>query len=267
VDATLPMLTAVTPTKVAPSSSRRSFIFGLLALVCVGGGVVAYVSHRTSGPPPVVTISETTTSSASVSVIAPLAQNPTAEPAAGRCSTAVECLQACDDGSSAACFALGSMYDSGIGVATDKVKAGTFYKRACDLGHAQACKRLPAASASASTSTVPTAPTVAWKPPIPTKTTAAVPETTATAPPPPEPTSVETKPSATTELATLKINSIPPSTVFLDGVEIGQTPRMGVSVTPGAHVVQFKNPTYGSKTVSVVVAAGETRLVAVKLSN
>ncbi len=66
--------------------------------------------------------------------------------------------------------------------------------------------------------------------------------------------------------ATLNINSIPASNVVLDGRPIGQTPKMGFSVSPGAHTVKFINNDQGlSKTVSVSVKAGETKTVAAKL--
>ncbi|MDP9001874.1 MAG: hypothetical protein M3O46_17375, partial [Myxococcota bacterium] len=66
----------------------------------------------------------------------------------------------------------------------------------------------------------------------------------------------------------LNINSIPPSTCFLDGRQLGPTPKVHVSVTPGVHQVKFVNAEQQlSKTVSVIVGAGETKLAVAKLSN
>ena len=60
----------------------------------------------------------------------------------------------------------------------------------------------------------------------------------------------------------LNINSIPPSSVVLDGKPIGSTPQRGVSVSAGTHTVVFVNAEQGfKKQVSVTVAAGETKNV------
>jgi serine/threonine-protein kinase len=65
----------------------------------------------------------------------------------------------------------------------------------------------------------------------------------------------------------LNINSIPPSTCFLDGRSLGSTPRVHVSVKPGTHTVKFVNADQGlTKTVSVQVGAGETKPAVAKLS-
>lgn len=63
--------------------------------------------------------------------------------------------------------------------------------------------------------------------------------------------------------ATLNINSIPPSTVVLDGRPLGPTPKIGVKVTAGSHTVVFIN---GSerKISSVTVGAGQTKAVGMK---
>jgi serine/threonine-protein kinase len=58
----------------------------------------------------------------------------------------------------------------------------------------------------------------------------------------------------------LNINSIPPSTCFLDGRSLGSTPKVHVSVKPGAHTVKFVNADQGlTKTLSVNVGPGETK--------
>src|SRR6202023_2842850 len=56
--------------------------------------------------------------------------------------------------------------------------------------------------------------------------------------------------------AFLNINSIPPSTAFLDGRSLGSTPKVHVSVKPGPHTVKFVDADDGlTKTVSVSVGA------------
>jgi hypothetical protein len=63
---------------------------------------------------------------------------------------------------------------------------------------------------------------------------------------------------------TLNINSIPVTKVVLDGRPLGDTPRIGVKVSPGPHTVTFIHPTLGRKSVSITVPGGETRTAAVR---
>jgi serine/threonine-protein kinase len=64
----------------------------------------------------------------------------------------------------------------------------------------------------------------------------------------------------------LNINSRPASTVLLDGKPLGPTPRVKVAVTPGTHTVLFVNAEESlKKSVSVTIAAGETKAVSAKL--
>lgn len=63
--------------------------------------------------------------------------------------------------------------------------------------------------------------------------------------------------------AMLNINSIPVSTVLLDGRPLGTTPKIGVHVPPGSHTVTFVNGT-DRKTSSVLVTAGQTKTVAIR---
>lgn len=58
--------------------------------------------------------------------------------------------------------------------------------------------------------------------------------------------------------ALLNCNSIPPSTVFVDGRQVGRTPLAGVAVQPGRHIVVFVHDTRGRKTRSVAAQAGQT---------
>jgi hypothetical protein len=72
----------------------------------------------------------------------------------------------------------------------------------------------------------------------------------------------DAKPLAT-DSAGLRLNSIPLSTVIVDGRAQGLTPRL-LQVTPGAHFVVFVHPELGRRLVSVDVAGGTTAVAAVK---
>jgi TPR repeat protein len=61
-------------------------------------------------------------------------------PQATACRDAVGCLTACNRGEGEACFTLGSMYESGVGVEQNEAKALKFYKAGCDAGAKGACK-------------------------------------------------------------------------------------------------------------------------------
>jgi len=105
----------------------------------------------------------------------------------------------------------------------------------------------------------PTATTAPTAPPTTPPTTLPVAPTT----PPTTPTAPATAPPAGD--AFLNINSIPPSSCFLDGVPLGMTPKIKTPVKPGAHRVKFMHPELGQKEVPVNVGAGETKPVFVKL--
>jgi serine/threonine-protein kinase len=67
--------------------------------------------------------------------------------------------------------------------------------------------------------------------------------------------------------AFLTMNSIPPSTCFLDGKSLGSTPKVHVTVKPGAHTVKFVDSDDGlTKTMTVSVGAGETKAAVAKLN-
>jgi serine/threonine-protein kinase len=67
--------------------------------------------------------------------------------------------------------------------------------------------------------------------------------------------------------AFLNINSVPPSTCFLDGRPLGPTPRFHVQTTPGSHQVKFVNSELGlTKVIGVSVGAGETKFALAKLN-
>jgi serine/threonine-protein kinase len=65
---------------------------------------------------------------------------------------------------------------------------------------------------------------------------------------------------------TLNFNSIPVSNVVFDGKPLGGTPKLGYSAPPGSHTVIFVNADEGKKVTSVTCKAGETKTVAVRLS-
>jgi serine/threonine-protein kinase len=96
----------------------------------------------------------------------------------------------------------------------------------------------------------PAAPSPATPPPARTPTTPSEPK----APP------VAAAPSGT---ATLNINSIPRSNVLLDGKPIGQTPKIGITVSAGTHTVVFIKDEE-RKTSTITVPEGGNKTVAVR---
>jgi hypothetical protein len=62
----------------------------------------------------------------------------------------------------------------------------------------------------------------------------------------------------------LNINSVPASGVILDGRPLGQTPKIGVAVSPGLHTVMFVHPELGRKVQTVTVKPGGTATAAVR---
>jgi hypothetical protein len=64
----------------------------------------------------------------------------------------------------------------------------------------------------------------------------------------------------------LNIDSVPASNCSLDGRLLGPTPRLGVPVAPGVHVVKFVSADQrATKTVSVTVGPGETKFAGARL--
>lgn len=73
-------------------------------------------------------------------------------------------------------------------------------------------------------------------------------------------------PAAAAGEAFLTLNSLPASNVVLDGKPLGMTPKLKVPVSAGAHTVLFVNAEQSlKKSMSVTVAAGETKPVIAKL--
>ncbi|AKV02163.1 serine/threonine protein kinase [Labilithrix luteola] len=117
-----------------------------------------------------------------------------------------------------------------------------------------------AAAAAAATAAVPVTATNPGSTPKPTEAPKSNP-TPATAAPKKDPA-----PAAATGEAWLNINSLPASTVVLDGKPLGATPRLKVSVTPGSHTVLFVNAEQSlKKSITVTVGAGETKPAFAKL--
>ncbi len=109
---------------------------------------------------------------------------------------------------------------------------------------------------------VAAAPVVA---PTPQPTTGAAPARAVpvAAAPAPAPAVVKTRPVAKAP-GKLNINSIPASHVVLDGRPLGQTPRLGVRVSPGRHTVMFIN---GEKRAvrAFSVLPGATKVISARL--
>ncbi len=102
--------------------------------------------------------------------------------------------------------------------------------------------------------TPPSQPAHAWTPPPPK------PEPKPEPPSPPPSTAKADNGGGGGGEAFLNINSIPASSVILDGKPIGSTPKLKYSVSPGSHSVLFVNADQGfKKQISVTVGAGETK--------
>ena len=64
----------------------------------------------------------------------------------------------------------------------------------------------------------------------------------------------------------LTINSVPASSVKVDGKSVGSTPVSNYSVKAGKHTITFENTDEGlTKTIEVDVTAGETKKAIAKL--
>ncbi|MBL8611040.1 MAG: protein kinase [Myxococcales bacterium] len=118
--------------------------------------------------------------------------------------------------------------------------------------------------ATTAQTTAPVTTTAATTAPTTPPTAATTPPTTTAAP------TASAKPTATAQAdkgeAFLNINSLPASSVVLDGKPLGPTPQVKVKVTPGNHTVLFINSEQQlKKTISVSVGAGETKAAFAKL--
>jgi hypothetical protein len=116
----------------------------------------------------------------------------------------------------------------------------------------------PATAARVSTAkpaAAPAAPKPAAEKPAP------APKPAAEKPPPEEKPAAAAKPAGPT--GTIAINSMPVSSVTVDGNSAGQTPAR-VNVPAGTHTVVFTHPEKGRKTLKVKVKAGATASAVVK---
>jgi PEGA domain len=115
-----------------------------------------------------------------------------------------------------------------------------------------------------SSSAEPSTPPARDEKPTPEPPTSTKHTPTTTAPPTTRPAPAVEKPVVQSGKGTLNINSIPMSNVILDGKPLGQTPKVGVSVSPGPHTVIFVHPEHGRKAKSVTVEAGKTAAAIVR---
>ncbi|MCA9585150.1 MAG: protein kinase [Myxococcales bacterium] len=125
---------------------------------------------------------------------------------------------------------------------------------------------VPAKGAAAVTAPPPATP--AWKPPTttPPATTAAPATTTPPAETAKPAAATTTKKPAAGGEAFLNINSLPASTVVLDGKPLGPTPKLKVPVSAGNHTIMFVNSELKlKKSINVSVGAGETKAAFTKL--
>jgi hypothetical protein len=63
----------------------------------------------------------------------------------------------------------------------------------------------------------------------------------------------------------VNFNTIPASEVFVDGTALGPTPRMGVVLPAGRHVVLFVAGQMAKKAISFACGPGEAKSVVAKL--
>jgi serine/threonine-protein kinase len=93
-------------------------------------------------------------------------------------------------------------------------------------------------------------------------------EPKATPAPPPEPKAPEPKPepkaAAPSGSGTLNVNSLPLSSVLIDGRPYGSTPKTDISLPAGSHTVTFVHPDLGRKSVTVNIEPGKAATAAVR---
>jgi hypothetical protein len=119
---------------------------------------------------------------------------------------------------------------------------------------------------SAKGSAAAAAPAVAAAPVTPAQPAAPTPKAAPAAVKDPDAPKEPKKEAAAGGEAFLKINSIPASSIVLDGKPIGMTPQPSVKVSPGSHTIMFVNSEQSlKKTITVDVKAGETKAAIAKL--
>ncbi len=77
--------------------------------------------------------------------------------------------------------------------------------------------------------------------------------------------STETPHAAPSDDCKIDFDSVPVSTLIVDGHKVGSTPKLGFLTSPGAHIVVFEHPVQGRLTTSVECKGGETKAVTVRL--
>ncbi len=70
-----------------------------------------------------------------------------------------------------------------------------------------------------------------------------------------------TSPPAPGTRGTLAVNSIPASTVFIDGRRVGHTPQLALSISAGAHEVKLEHPRHGTHRQIVTIEADEKQVL------
>jgi serine/threonine-protein kinase len=70
--------------------------------------------------------------------------------------------------------------------------------------------------------------------------------------------------SAQSVTGELRLNSIPPSAIVIDGRPIGSTPKANVHLSPGSHNVTFVHPELGKRKLLVLVEPGKSQTLSVK---
>lgn len=106
------------------------------------------------------------------------------------------------------------------------------------------------------------APAAARGPASPAGNTALAQQLAGVAPSQPQAASQPAAPKGTQ--SKLNINSIPATSVVVDGMPLGRTPKVGLTVAPGSHTIVFIHPEHGRKVRQLTVQPGQTQTAAVR---
>lgn len=140
------------------------------------------------------------------------------------------------------------------------------YREPISFDDGQAEKTFTVSLAPKGTAAKPTAPAFTPAAPAHPAPAAKEPAAPVAKAAPPAPKEEPKKEAAAGGEAVLKINSLPASSIVLDGKPIGVTPQTHVTVTPGTHTIMFVNSEQSlKKTITVEVKAGETKAAFAKL--
>lgn len=69
------------------------------------------------------------------------------------------------------------------------------------------------------------------------------------------------------QFATITVNSIPKSEVWLDGTNLGSSPLCKVQLPVGSHRVKWIHPEFGMHIERIELSAGENRYIAHRFGN